>query len=398
MNSLADTVSKRFEPVPPSLPLKPLLWLVWFVSVLVGGYGVYLRLTQGHLPAGYGSYVPWGLWIALYFHGVGMAGGVFVISALGYLLRWRGFAHERSLRLAIVLSVASIIPAFLGVFLDLGRMDRAVRIAAHPNFTSMMAFNAWMYGLYMCVAAVIFFLSYRPQTPWLRPLLCVGMLLSTMFPSQSGAFFGVVDARSYWHNPLLPVLFFTSAVTAGSALLLVVRYIVGGTSCAQNVAALRSLRNITIGGLVLYLFFEFAEISISLWNPMSHAPAVELVLFGSYWWVFWLIHLLAGGVVAFVLLVRRHQILSWAVGALLVAVTFVSARLNVLIPGQVVSELHGLQEAFYHPRLQYLYHPTAMEYYVGLFMVAVGLTIFFVGWRISQLLEATSQPSQSNTR
>lgn len=398
MTSVANVASKKYESADTVLPIRPLLWLVWIICTVVGAYGVYLRFTQGHLPAGYGSYVPWGLWIALYFHGVGMAGGVFVISALGYLLRWQGFNHERSLRLAIVLSVAAILPAFLGVFLDLGRMERAIRIGLHPNFTSMMAFNAWMYGLYLCVAAVIFFLSYCPQTSWLRPLLCVGMLLSTMFPSQSGAFFGVVDARSYWHNPLLPVLFFTSAVTGGSALLLVVRYIVGGTGCTQNVAALRTLRNITIGGLLLYFFFEFAEISISLWNPMSHAPAVELVLFGPYWWVFWLVHLLAGGIVALILLVSRHQILSWAVGALLVAVTFVSARLNVLIPGQVVAELHGLQEAFYHPRLLYLYHPTAMEYYVGLFMVAVGLTIFFVGWHISRLLEASFQPSQSNTR
>ena len=369
------------------LPWRGIILGVWLVCGLAGAVGVWQRLTQGHLPAGYGSYVPWGLWIALYFHGVGMAGGVFVITALGYVLGWKGFTDHRSLRIAIVLSVAAILPAFLGVLLDLGHMGRSYRIMVSPSLTSMMAFNAWMYNFYLLIAAVCWVLSYKAYSVWLKPFLIVGIMLSTMFPSQSGAFFGVVDAKAFWHSALLPVLFFTSAVTAGAALLLVVRYLVSlSTPLPGNEHALSLLRRVVLGGLLLYFFFEFAEFSIALWNPVSHAPAIDLVLYGPYWWVFWIVHLLVGGVLALALLLRRMSMGSWIVGAGLVAVTFVSTRLNVLVPGQAVGEIHGLQEAFSHERLVYIYHATPMEYLVGLSLVSVGITVFYIGRVISDVV------------
>jgi molybdopterin-containing oxidoreductase family membrane subunit len=74
--------------------------------------------------------------------------------------------------------------------------------------------------------------------------------------------------------------------------------------------------------------------------------------------------------------------------SLLVAVTFISTRLNVLVPGQAVGEIKGLQEAFSHPRLSYTYHATTMEYLVGLFLVGVGMTVYFIGRRISKMFAA----------
>jgi molybdopterin-containing oxidoreductase family membrane subunit len=105
---------------------------------------------------------------------------------------------------------------------------------------------------------------------------------------------------------------------------------------------------------------------------------------GPYWWVFWIIHLLLGGAVPLVLFISLRPVL-WALAAFLVAITFLCARLNVLVPGQAVSEIQGLQEAFHHDRLTYIYHATVMEYLVGLFLLAVGMAVFFVGERISVL-------------
>ena len=365
-----------------------ILWAVWIVCAALGAWGVYQRVTQGHLPAGYGSYVPWGLWIALYFHGVGIAGGAFVIGALGYLFNLPGFRCPAMLRVVITLSIAAIVPAFLGVWLDLGHMDRAHRILTAPSFTSMMAFNAWMYGGFILVAAICWFLSFNPESGWLKPLLCLGAFFSVLFPSQSGAFFGVVDAKAFWHSALLPVLFLTSALTAGAAMLLVVTALLSKLPRYQSALpadeaadAVRWLRKVTVAGLVLYFVFEFAEFSIALWSPVAHAPAVELVLWGPYWWVFWVIHLLLGGVVALALLATRSRP-AWVAAGVLIAVTFVSTRLNVLVPGQAVGEIRGLQEAFQDDRLNYVYHATAMEYLVGLFLVAVGMAVFFVGCRV----------------
>jgi molybdopterin-containing oxidoreductase family membrane subunit len=369
---------------------------LWLVLLVLGAIGVVQRFTQGHLPAGYGSYVPWGLWIALYFHGVGIAGGAFVIGALGFILNWPGFNRPQVLRSVIVLSLAAIAPAFLGVWFDLGHMERAHRIFTAPSFTSMMAFNAWMYSAFSIVAVIAWFLSYRRESGWLKPLLSLGVFFSILFPSQSGAFFGVVDAKPYWHNPLLPVLFLTSAIAAGSAMLLAVVTLLSwlGTrhewvSSDDSRAIVKRLRNIVLVALVLYFVFEFAEFSISLWSPAAHVPAVELVLWGPYWWVFWIIHLFLGVIVPIALLATGRRG-AWFAAAVLIAVTFVSTRLNVLIPGQAVAEIRGLQDAFIDDRLNYIYHATVMEYLVGVFLVAVGIAVFFVGRRISTAVAARS--------
>jgi molybdopterin-containing oxidoreductase family membrane subunit len=292
------------------------------------------------------------------------------------------------LRAVIVLSLAAIVPAFLGVWFDLGHMERAWRIFITPSFTSMMAFNAWMYGAFGVIAIICFFLSYKQESGWLKPLLCLGVFLSVLFPSQSGAFFGVVDAKAFWHSALLPILFLTSAITAGAATLLVVIAIVTGTANRDWISAddaalpMRRLRTIVLTGLILYFVLEFAEFSIALWSPVSHAPAVDLVLYGPYWWVFWLVHLLLGGVIPVALFLVRKPA-AWVLAGVLLAVTFVSTRLNVLVPGQAVGEIKGLQEAFTDDRLNYIYHATTMEYLVGFFLVAIGIALFYVGRRIS---------------
>lgn len=383
-------------------PWHIVLWIVWGACMGLGLIGIWQRITGGHLPAGYGSYVPWGLWIAIYFHGVGIAGGAFAIAALGYLLNWPGFRHLAAFRAAVVLAFATIVPALLAVWFDLGHMERAYRIMLDPSFTSMMAFNAWMYNAFLVVAAVTWFVSYKYGTQgarglggWLKPLMCLGILFAVMFPSQSGAFFGVVDAKPYWHSPIMPVMFLASAITAGGAMLLLIRGIIGcgspaglgDTDPAVYTNALSRLRKIVIGGLLAYFVLEFAEFSIAIWNPASHSPAIELVLWGPYWWVFWIVHLGLGGVLPFALLLSKSRS-AWIAAGLFVAVTFISARLNVLIPGQAVGEIQGLQEAFHHPRLDYTYHATAMEYLVGLFLIAVGMTVYYIGRRISKYMAA----------
>jgi molybdopterin-containing oxidoreductase family membrane subunit len=345
---------------------------------------MWLRITQGHLPAGYGSYAPWGLWIAIYFHGVGIAGGAFALGALGYILDWPGFTDRKALRTTVILSFAAFMPAFLGVWLDLGHPERASAIMLSPNFTSMMAFNAWMYNGFMVVAAGAFLLSYAKESSWLKPLLCLAGVLSLMFPSQSGAFFGVVDAKPFWNSALMPMLFLTGAITAGAAMLLAVRGLVHG---GNEDLAITRLRTVVLAGIAAYAVFEFAEFSIALWNPTVHAPEVELIMWGPFWWVFWIVHLAIGMALPVLLLLSRSR-QAWWWGSLLVAICFISSRLNVLIPGQATGDLLGLQSAFQHERLTFVYQATAMEYLVGLFLVALGMGVFWIGQRIDSVLAA----------
>lgn len=365
-----------------------ILSVLWIIAFSIGLAAMIFKFATGERLAGYGSYVPWGLWVALYFHAIGISGGVFAVGMIGYFLNIKGF--RENLRVILLVSTACVITGLMAIWLDLGQGFRAYRIMLAPNFGSMMAFNAWMYNFFMAVMVIIFFLSMKKarqtdlndKSGWLAPLLMLGFVLSVMYPSQSGAFFGVVDAKPFWSSALLPILFLASAVTSGAATLLLVFTFIYHEESEVRTNPLRMLRWITIFGVIFYFTAEFAEYSITFWSPNSHIrEAVELVLFGPFWWVFWIVHV-GGAVLALYLLLRRSSLTAIGTGAFIVAVTFVSARLNILIPGQAVSELKGLKEAFYHERLRYDYTATLNEYLIAIFIGAFGVGLIYFGYKL----------------
>jgi hypothetical protein len=71
---------------------------------------------------------------------------------------------------------------------------------------------------------------------------------------------------------------------------------------------------------------------------------------------------------------------------MVVVVTFIATRLNILIPGQTISNLKGLQQAFYDPRLTFTYHATLNEYLVAAFIVAFAIFAIYLGLQIGKKL------------
>ena len=104
------------------------------------------------------------------------------------------------------------------------------------------------------------------------------------------------------------------------------------------------------------------------------------MLFGPFWYVFWIGNLLLGTAVPLLLLAafpRRPKVVGLA--GLMIAALFLSVRLNIVIPGLTRPELEGLQHAFTDQRLTFSYFPSTTELLVGLFVVAFGVGLFFLG-------------------
>lgn len=361
-----------------------ILKTIWVILFIIGLTAFIIKFFTGERLVGYGSYVPWGLWVALYFHFVGIAGGVFVVGAGGYILNLPGFREH--IREIMIIAGSSVIAGLLAVWLDLGQPFRFQNIFFSPNFGSMMTFNAWSYTAFFIMMAAIFFLSYKKEsvhdlndrTGWLLPIMILGMFISIAFPSQSGSFFGVVDAKPFWNSGLLPVLFLTSAITSGVAVLMFFFTLISKNKKPDD-ASFNYLLKILIGGIAAYLAAEFAEYSIAYWSPNSHTfDAAKLVIQGPFWWVFWIVHI-GGAVIALILLLTKKTKASYGIAAFIVAVTFVSARLNILIPGQSIEQLEGLKEAFHHSRLSFIYIPTLLEYLVSFFIATLPVGLSYVG-------------------
>ncbi|MDZ7634360.1 MAG: NrfD/PsrC family molybdoenzyme membrane anchor subunit [Bacteroidales bacterium] len=379
-----------------SRKIQNLLKIIWAVLFIIGLTALIVKFATGERLVGYGSYVPWGLWVALYFHFVGIAGGVFVVGAGGYILNLPGF--RENIRAIMIISASSVVAGLLAIWLDLGQPFRFQNIFLTPNFGSMMTFNAWSYTAFFIMMAFIFLLSYKKdnvhdlndRTGWLLPIMILGMFISVAFPSQSGSFFGVVDAKPFWNSGLLSVMFLTSAITSGVAVLLFYYTLVSKSKFPDD-PSFNYLLKILTGGLVAYMAAEFAEYSIAYWSPNSHTfDAAKMVIQGPFWWVFWIIHI-GGAVVALVLLFTVKTKTSYGIAAFIIAVTFVSARLNVLIPGQSIEQLQGLQDAFRHARLSFVYTATPLEYLVSFFIATLPVGMSFIGIKILNKIDSANR-------
>ncbi len=396
-----------------------LLVALWLVLAVLGGMGLAERVVHGHHAAAYGSYVVWGLWVSAYIYFIGLSAGSFLLSSLIYVFGVRQL--ERVGRLSLFVAIVTLLMALISIWFDLGRLERFYRVFTDPNFTSMMAWMVWLYTVYSIVMAVELWLAIRPDLArwigqggihglmgrclslsrgpltetqeardrhWLRVLATVGVPLAIAFHGGVGALFSTLSARPFWHTPLMPILFLTGALVSGGALMafMIAAFWPEQDDNYRNTVTF--LGRVVLGLLVFDMILEWAEFSIPMWYGVGHEYELLMrVLFGEFWWVFWIIHAGLGTLLPLVLLAAMPR-RPWAVGlaGLLVAVTFMTVRLNIVIPGLIVPHLEGLQNAFVDRRLMFSYVPSLFEWQLTFFIVALGMAIFFVGFRLLPLV------------
>ena len=393
---------------------------VWLALALLGAAGVSERVLYGHQAAAYGSYVVWGLWVSAYIYFIGLSAGSFLLSSLIYVFEVREL--ERVGRTSLFVAIITLPMALLSIWFDLGRMGRFYRVFTDPNFGSMMAWMVWLYTLYTIVITVELWLALRgdlarwslhggPQgavgrclsfskgplterqeergRSWLKTLAVVGIPLAFAFCGGVGALFGAVSARPFWNSQLMPILFLTGALVSGGALMAFVVTAFWPQWDEEHQRTVAYLGRVVLGLLLFDILLEWAEFSVPMWYGVGREYDLLLrILFGEFWWVFWVLHLGLGTLIPLALLLARGN-RPWAVGlaGLLIAVTFMTVRLNIVIPSLIESHLEGLQNAFVHPRLVFSYVPSLFEWQVLFFVLAVGSALFFIGRRELPLVE-----------
>ncbi|MEX2401134.1 MAG: NrfD/PsrC family molybdoenzyme membrane anchor subunit [Rhodothermales bacterium] len=396
------------------------LWgLLWMALLLFGAVGVWSRLVDGHHAANYGSYVTWGLWVAAYIYFIGLSAGAFLISSLVY-----GFGVKKLEtigKLALFTAAITLLMALVSILFDLGHMERFYYIFLYADFSSMMAWMVWLYTAYFLLVLAELWLALRPdlvqlaekeglsgtvarllllgrtevseenlkrERKWLRVLALSGIPLAIAFHGGVGALFGTVVARPYWNIPLYPILFLTGALVSGGALLLAVVAFFWPTRDQIFRDTIYFLNRIVLGLLAFDLLLEWAEYSIPMWygiGPEYHL--LQEVLFGEFWYVFWVFHIMLGSAIPIALLLARPRA-RWAaaVAGLLVATTFLAVRLNIVIPGLIEPQLRGLADAYTDARLTFSYVPSLMEWQVVVFLVALAVALFYLGLRFLPLV------------
>ena len=202
---------------------KAILWTLVGIACAVAvarylrGLGATTALTDG---------TPWGLWIGFdVLSGVALAAGGFVIAATVYIFhldRYHGLVRP-----AVLTAFLGYLAVALGLLVDLGRPWNIWRMIVFWQPDSPLFEVGWCVMLYLTVLALEFLPVLLEGLKWERALrvmrrvslvfVIAGIGLSTLHQSSLGTLFLLAEDRLHplWYSPILPLLFFISAIGLG---------------------------------------------------------------------------------------------------------------------------------------------------------------------------------------
>lgn len=357
------------------------------VAFLLGVWGLYTRLLIGEREVGYGSYVVWGLWVVMYLFLAGVASGAYMIATFDYLFNIAMFKGTG--KAALWAALVAMPAALASIGMDLGHMERIWRVYVQPNFFSLLAQMVWGYTLFLLLVGLTLFLAFRQKDDqraslFFKVVLWIGLFMSIFLSGGVGALLGVNASRPYWSIGLLSVQFPIFAFASGvSLMLIVVGWFLHFEDKQQQYHLFRWLGWVAIGLSLAKIYILWAYLSQGWYsNVPGVIDPIRQILFGEYWWYFWILQIGIGTLLPLVLHLNEKLAHNgtWAgLIGLMVLVGFVVARANIVFPALTVEALDGLPNAFFGPHLSISYYPTALEWSVTLGVVGAATIAFVLG-------------------
>ena len=364
------------------MTLKRILYALATLALLVGLWGFYDRFANGHDNANYGSYVTWGLWVVNYLFLAGLSAGAFALATLDYLFNIPLFKGTG--RAVLWAGLIALGAGLFSIWLDLGHLERIWEIYLRPNWLSVMAQIVWGYTVFGLIQLAALSLAIqKPRSKWLKILMIAGLPLALFVSGGTGALLGVQAAQPFWHVGLFPAQFPVFSLASGVALLLTIVGLFGPADDPRRPQQLFVLSIATVVLQLVKVYFLWADFSQSAYASVpANAGSVNEVLFGPYWWAFWILQMGIGTLIPILILVQprlaRHN--GWAGWmGVLVMFGFVVARANILFPALTMPEINDLAQAFVDPRLQFNYFPSPMEWAVTAGVVGAAILAFLIG-------------------
>ncbi|MEI6083768.1 MAG: Ni/Fe-hydrogenase cytochrome b subunit [Verrucomicrobiota bacterium] len=356
----------------------------WLLLIGLWGLGGYALTTRYALGLGavtnLSDQFPWGIWKALVLCGISFAAGGFLTACMVYIFRIRVFYPIlRPVVLAAYLGY--MLSASGSLLVDLGRYHQIWRPIFFWQHRSVLFEVSWCVMLYTGVLTVEFAPMLLDKLGWHKlahfvhaitvPFVICGVVLSTLHQSSLGSLFLIVPNKllPLWYTPLLPILFFLSALASGFAMAIFVSALAFWTFRRPlDPRVLTSLAKGMTPVLLVYLFLRVVDLTArNAWrfvfdNPLQGFTfTVEMLLLTLPLFV--------------VLRTRWSGRRRWAFAAAIpVILGVILNRLNVawigLLPG---TGAH--------------YVPSWIETTVTLNLVSVGVVIFGIAARYLPLFE-----------
>jgi Ni/Fe-hydrogenase subunit HybB-like protein len=354
--------------------VKLTFWRILLIPLLIAGaYATFLRFFRGLGAAtNLTDSFPWGLWIGFdVMCGVMLAAGGFTLTASVYLFNLKKF--KPIVRPTVLTAFLGYQLVVVGLLFDIGRSYRIWHPLVMWNPHSVMFEVAWCVTLYSMVlglefGGVIFERFHltkllQIQKMLLIPLVIAGVLLSTLHQSSLGSLYLIVPNKLYpfWYTPLLPVLFFLSAICVGLAMT-----IFESSMSAKHFGKQLELPLIrSLGRTLLVMLCIYTAVRV---DDLLHRGAFGLLRKPGWESSLFIVEMLLVSVVPIgLLLIRkvRQSPNGLYLASVLCLLGFVTNRLNVAITGmEAASGQH--------------YFPKWTELVITFSIIGVGFVVFAV--------------------
>jgi Ni/Fe-hydrogenase subunit HybB-like protein len=366
-------------------------WMTVLTAItLVGANAWAHQLADGMALTGMSDHVSWGLYIANFTFGVGLAAGAVMMVIPAYLYHDHEM-HDVTL-IGELLAVAAIFMCLLFIVVDMGRPDRFWHIMpglGRFNWpVSMLSWdvvvlNGYLFiNLHICGYLIYMrFLGRKPDKRWYLPFVFLSIFWAISIHSVTAFLYSGLGGRPFWNSALLAPRFIASAFITGPAFVIVLLQVIRRfTGLPIGEGPLRTLTSVMRVTVLLNLFMLGSEMFTALYTGGSHATAVRYLFFGAHGhhglvpWIWTAVALnLASAVVVHLPATRRHVGLLNLACVLAFVGVWIEKGMGLIIPGFVPSTLHEVVE----------YVPTLTEWKITAGIWAFGLMVLTVAVKVA---------------
>jgi molybdopterin-containing oxidoreductase family membrane subunit len=343
-------------------------WLLASLAAAITAVGLgaaYYMAVHGHIVTGMNNEVVWGLPHVFAIFMIVAASGVLNVASVGTVFGQP--VYKKRAPLAGLLSIALLTGGLMVLMLDLGRPDRVLIAATHFNFTSVFAWNVFLYsGMVAIVVVYLWTIFERGMDRYTKPVGLAVLVWRFVLTTGTGFIFAFLVARQAYQSALLAPLFIVLSLGWGQAVFLITQSAIFAWNGRVLDDAIRHRMARLLG---IFIVAALYLVAVYYLTNLYYAKQVSFVRFilldgGIYPLLFWGGYVLIGSVLPLLLLF--HPKLScarttFAASALVVAGAFAFLYVFIvggqafpleIFPGHVVSSSFGDGAiAAYVPRL-----------------------------------------------
>jgi formate-dependent nitrite reductase membrane component NrfD len=232
--------------------------------------------------------ISWNYIITFYLFTAGISAGAFMISAAAEILDQKNERYKEIINIGAYIAPFPISLGIACLVLDLERPLYFWKLLITFQYTSVMSIGSWILVLFCGISYLNLYLKYKDNAAN-KIMTIIGLILSIGVAVYTGILISILIARPLWHSPMIPIIFFISAVIDGiAAICLGMLYIRKTMSHDEYLRNKKILYSIDIPCLILLI------ISVIIYIYTVNIDAVKVIISGQYAIYFWVFVVLTG--------------------------------------------------------------------------------------------------------